>query len=691
MTRDPRYDVLFEPMRIGPKTARNRFYQVPHCTGMGRLWPSPSAASRGVKAEGGWAVVCTEQCDIHPTANVLRQIRLWDDQDIAPLARTAEAIHIHGALAGVELVHNGHRTPNLESREIPLAPTARPVHGVFPVSARAMDKSDIAALRRWHRQAAINARRAGFDIVYVYAGHDLCLPMHFLSRRHNQRTDEYGGSLENRVRLLRELLCDTHEAVGDACAIALRIAVDELLGPDGVTAEGEGREIVTMLAEIPDLWDVNISAWDNDSQTSRFAQEGYQEAYTGFVKSLTSKPVVGVGRYTSPDHMASLIRAGTLDFIGAARPSIADPFLPTKVSEGRIEDIRECIGCNICVSGNNLAHPMRCTQNPTMSEEWRRGWHPERMPVAPRREIVLIVGAGPAGLEAARGLGQRGYGVRLAEARRVLGGRVTRESSLPGLAVWARVRDWRVTQIGKLPEVEVYPESRLDVNDVLASECDVVAIATGSRWREDGTGRLRRQPIPGLQSLPVFTPDTIMDGAQPKGEVVVFDDDHYYMGGIIAELLAGRGLRVTLVTPESMASAFTVYTLEQAKIQAKLLNLGVTIVTATSVAAVSPGEVELSCVYTRKQRRIVADSLVLVTGQNSEDALYRALIARPEDLAHAGIRKVVRIGDSLAPGLIAAAVWSGHRFAREIERDDNDAAGFLRENVEIADLTEAAS
>ncbi len=686
MARDPRFDPLFEPMRIGPKTARNRFYQVPHCTGMGRAWPTPSAVSRGVKAEGGWAVVCTEQCDIHQTGNILSQVRLWDEKDIAPLARTAERIHAHGSLAGIELVHNGYRVANAESRDAPMAPSARPIYGIQPGTARAMDKSDIRAVRRWHRQAALNARKAGFDIVYVYAGHDLALPMHFLGRRHNHRSDEYGGSLENRSRLLRELLEDTHDAVGGDCAVALRIALDELLGPAGITSAGEGRELVEMLAEMPDLWDVNVSAWENDSVTARFAEEGYQETHTGFVKSLTTKPVVGVGRYTSPDRMAELVRRGVLDFIGAARPSIADPFLPRKIEEGRLDDIRECIGCNVCVSGNNLRHPMRCTQNPTMSEEWRRGWHPER--IAPRSgsDRILVVGAGPAGLEAARALGQRGYEVKLAEATRELGGRVSRECRLPGLASWGRVRDWRVGQIAKLSNVEIFRESRMTVEDVLASECGVVALATGSRWRADGVGRHHSFALDGLGRLPVLTPDSIMAGERPAGPVIVYDDDHYYMGGVIAEKLRRDGLEVTLVTPESMASSFTQYTLEQTRIQARLIEIGVTILVSTDLAALHAGEVELACAYTGRTRRIAAGSVVMVTMQSPDDALYQALAGRPEALAAAGIRKLACIGDALAPGIIANAVWYGHRFAREFDRPEADNVDFRRENVELAEI-----
>ncbi len=684
MVRDPRYDVLFEPVKIGPVTARNRFYQVPHCNGLGHVRPRAHAAMRGMKAEGGWAVVCTEEVEIHPTSDLSPYIegRLWDDRDLPALQLLTDAIHAHGALAGIELVHNGYHVPNHATRLPPMAPSAIAVSTYDPVQARAMDKTDIRAFRKWHRDAALRAKRAGFDIVYVYAGHGMTLAHHFLLPRLNQRSDEYGGSLENRVRLTRELIEETKDAVGDACAVAFRFAVDELMGPGGMTSEDEGRAVVEMLAELPDLWDVNVSDWSNDSATARLQpQEGYQDPYTAFVKSLTSKPVVGVGRFTSPDAMVARIRSGALDMIGAARPSIADPFLPRKIESGRIDEIRECIGCNICVSSDNIGIPIRCTQNPTMGEEWRRGWHPERIAPKASDDPVLVVGAGPAGLECALQLARRGYPVTLAEASRELGGRAARESRLPGLASWARVRDWREHLLKQMPNVEIYRESRLGPDDILGFGIAHVFVATGAAWRRDGLGREHRAPIPGLDSVAVLTPDDVLGGTTVSGRVVVFDDDHYYMGGVLAEKLAEAGCDVALVTPAVEVSTWTRNTLEQTRIQAGLIERGVEIHVSASVAACTPGAVTLACAYTGRRREIACETLMLVTERAPEDALHRVLAADGERLRASGIRTLRAIGDCWAPGTIAAAVFEGHRAAREFEADPSEveAALFKRE------------
>ena len=686
MTRDSRYDVLFEPVKIGPVTAKNRFYQAPHCNGMGRSFPSSMAAMRGVKAEGGWAVVSTEQIEIHPTGDFTpgTEGRLWSDQDIPYLARMCDAVHEHGALASIEPVHNGKWPGNLYSREIPIFPTHMPVpsHN-FPLQARAMTKADIRAYRRWHLDAVKRAKTAGFDIICCYAGHNLSLAGQFMLPRYNFRNDEYGGSLVNRVRLFREIIEDTKDAVGDTMGVIARFAVDELRGSAGLQAHGEGREIVEMLAELPDLWDVNVAEWHNDSQTSRFADEGYQEPFIDFVKQVTSKPVVAVGRYTTPDRMVSLINQGVVDMIGAARPSIADPFLPKKIEQGRIEDIRECIGCNICVAWNNMTAPMRCTQNPTKGEEWRRGWHPER--IAPKADdgSVLIVGAGPAGLEAALAAGRRGYQVILAEGAAELGGRVSRESRLPGLSAWARVRDYRAYQLSQMANVDIYRSSVLSAEDVLEFGATHVAIATGSSWRRDGYGRNHQFPIPGTGGGNVLSPDDIMAGLRPEGRVLVYDDDHYYMGSVMAEQLVADGHEVVLVTPAALVASWTDYTLEQHRIQARMLEIGVEVVTSHLLQEITANEATIGCVFSGKKRRLDVAAVVMVVSRLPNDKLHQALAADAESLAQAGIRTLRPIGDCRGPATIAAAVYEGHRFARELGEETADIP-FAREIAELA-------
>jgi dimethylamine/trimethylamine dehydrogenase len=680
MTRDPRYDILFQPVKIGPVTAKNRFYQVPHCNGMGYQSPQAHAGMRGMKAEGGWAVVSTEECEIHWTGDVSPYIeaRLWDDHDIPHNAMMCEAVHRHGALAAAELTHNGPSASNLVSRE-PLMGPRHEMSRYYPWQARRMDRSDIRDYRRWHREACIRAKKAGFDIVYVYAGHDLSLPMHFLQKRRNDRSDEYGGSLENRVRLFREVIEDAKDAVGDSCGIAVRFAVDELMGPDGITAESEGRDVVGLLAELPDLWDVNLADWKNDSVTSRFAEEGYQERYIGFVKKLTSKPVVGVGRYTSPDHMVKLIKSGVMDMIGAARPSIADPFLPKKIEEGRIEDIRECIGCNICVTGDNTVTPIRCTQNPTMAEEWRKGWHPEVIAAKESEDRILVVGAGPSGLEAARALGQRGYDVHLAEAGMQLGGRVTLESGLPGLSAWGRVRDYRSFQIGKMQNVTIYRDSRLTAAEIRDFGFEHVVLATGATWRKDGVGRSHPLGIDGLGGPQVFSPDDVMAGKLPAtGPVVVYDDEHFYMGGLLAERLRERGLDVTLVTPDNVVSSWTGYTLELAHINKRLRQLGIKVVTAKEAVRYQDGLLHLACVFGGEGAEVPAAAVVPVTARLPNEELWLELDADQDAWRAAGIKSVSRIGDCLAPGLIAQAVYSGHSFARGFDKPKSDSVPFRR-------------
>ena len=681
--RDPRYDILFEPMKIGPVTAKNRFYQVPHCNGGGYRDPSAAAEMRGIKAEGGWGVIFTEQCEMHHTSEITPfiELRLWEDKDIPQLRKMSERMKQHGALAGIQLAYSGINGPNLYTKEVPLAPSAMPIRTFSndPIQARSMDKQDIRNLRRWFVNAAKRSKDAGFDLICLYGAHGFGIFQHFLSSATNQRTDEYGGSLENRARFSQEVITDIREAVGDTMAITLRVSLDETIGKLGFS-NAEVRDYIEMNKDLPDLWDLARGSWEDCSGPSRFKEEAAQEELVRGIRELTDKPIVGVGRFTSPDVMVKQIRSGVLDFIGCARPSIADPFLPKKIEEGRIEDIRECIGCNICITGDMTMSISRCTQNPTFMEEWRKGWHPENMNPKGDSDNVLIIGSGPAGLEAAWALCRRGYQVAVAEARSEIGGRVVREAKLPGLAAWGRVVDYRKYQLSQRPNVDIYLDSKLTADDVMEFGFQNIAIATGATWRRDGVARQHVVPMPIAPDAKVYTPDDLMDGKIPEGKIVLYDDDHYYMGGVLAELLAKRGADVTLITPAAFVSDWTNNTLEQAAIHSRLVAAGVKIVLNRGVVEINADHVVSNCSYTDQTEIYPADAIVMVVAREETSELYNALKEREAEWADAGIKSVKIIGDANAPGPIAWATYAGHRYARELDAADiGDALPFRRE------------
>ena len=379
----------------------------------------------------------------------------------------------------------------------------------------------------------------------------------------------------------------------------------------------------------------------------------------------------------------SQIKNGVQDFIGAARPSIADPFLPNKIDQGRIDDIRECIGCNICYAHDTLGSPIRCTQNPTMGEEWRRGWHPERVPPRHGDETVLVIGSGPAGLEAACTLGQRGYSVILAEAETELGGRINSESRLPGLAEWARVRDWRMGQIAKSSNIEVYPDNRLDAPAVLELGMQHVIIATGAKWRSDGVGRWRSTVFEGWDLPNVISVDKILNGHLPDASVVIFDDDHYYMASTIALKLSAEGIDVTLVTPQGRAAGWSYYTDEQHMTVKAMCSAGIEIVTDRGLNYFQHNRIGLECVFSGRKSDIAAAYLIPVTARIPLVDLWLELEFRAEEFHANGGISMQRIGDCVAPGIIASAVYAGHKAARELGVDNLDQLEIKRDRVVV--------
>ncbi len=490
--RDPRHDVLFEPVRIGPKTLRNRFYQVPHCTGFGVEKPFTQARHRALKAEGGWASVCTEYCAINPESDEYPFVsaRLWDAGDVRALRLMTEGAHEHGALAAVELWHGGIHVEARESRTVPLAPSQIASEFEPLVVPKAMELSDIRRTQDDWVAAALRAREAGFDIVYVYGSHTY-LPTQFLSPRYNHRTDAYGGSFENRARFWLETLERVRAAVGDDCAIAIRIAADTLEGA-GIEPE-EGLAFIRAAEPLVDLFDCVVGGLAGaarlDAGASRFFGTGYQLEWTARFREATAKPIVGTGLMVDPDVMADVIESGVWDLIGAARPSIADPFLPVKIEQGRYDEIRACIGCNACYALANRGRHLGCTQNATAGEEHRRGWHPERFERAAGAEREVLVDR----RRARRASSARSCSPSAASRACASSTRPTRSAaacagsrSCPASTPGAASSSGAAARSSASPTSSSSPASRLHAADVRASGADLVVVATGAHWSLDG-------------------------------------------------------------------------------------------------------------------------------------------------------------------------------------------------------------
>ena len=661
MTQSSPYDILFTPIKIGPVEAPNRFFAAPHSTGHGWTEPNGAIALRAMKAEGGWGTVAVGLTEISPNSDFANHPmeRIWDDSDLPRHKLQVNAIKTHGALTAIELGHGGMQSRNLTTGLPVIGPSNLSVlRPEMPIQSRAMDIADIQLFRNEHKAAVKRSVNAGYDIIYVYAAHGLSILNHFLSINTNKRSDQYGGTFENRIRLLREVLEDTLDVVKGERAVALRFSVAEPGNPNGLLHDGEGRDVIEALAELPDLWDVNISGWSNDSQSARFSEEGFQLDYTNFVKSLTTKPVVGVGRFTSPDLMASLIKNKNLDLIGGARPSIADPFLPNKIKNNSIENIRECIGCNVCVSMDAYGVPVKCTQNPTISEEWRNGWHPESPPISKGSESHLIIGAGPAGLECALTLANAGHRVSIAEARDEPGGRVTREASLPGLSTWLRVRDYRVYQLSQKKDAQLYLSSKMSLNDITEFGSDTISIATGAAWRDDWVGSTNFDKII-TKKYNLFTPDDVMSKKlthMSPSKFIVYDDDHYYMASVIAEKLSQDGHSVTYITPLPTIATWTQYTLEQATITERLQSLGIKFLLNSKMTQ----DQRFLNTIENKEFTIDTKNLIFVGGRVSNDKLFY------DSKSIESLGNIFLTGDCLAPRTIQAAVLSGHQVARKI-------------------------
>jgi dimethylglycine catabolism A len=653
----PEYRHLFSSLRVGGLALKNRIFSSGHAEAMAEEGkPGPRLrAYHEAKARGGAALtIIGGSTSVHPSspASSWNMIANHDDSVIAGYRGVADAVHRHDCRVMSQLTHMGRRSQSdVEQMHVLLAPSQIPekVHREVP---HEIEPEQIAMVVRAFGDATRRCREGGLDGVELSFAHNHLVDQ-FWSPLFNQRTDAYGGSLENRMRFGFEVLREIRRQVGRDWVLGARISGDEMT-PGGLTA-ADMAEIARRLAAsglVDFLSIIGGAAHTLPLQALAVPNMSHPRGVflpivAAIKAAVPGMPIFHAGRIVDPAHADQVIADGAIDMVGMTRALIADPDLPNKVREGRGDDVRVCVGANEgCIDRIYQGKPVTCIQNPRTGRELEMG-EPERA-AAPKR--VLIVGAGVAGLEAARVAAQRGHRVTLLERDAQVGGQILIASRAPERAELAGILRYLARQVEKLM-VECRLRVEATADSVLAESPDVVVIATGSHPHVP--------PLPGLDGKHVVTDrDVLLDRVEVGERVILVDDVHTQQGLSTAEHLLDRGRKVDVLSRVFYAGQDVGVT-SIAPLYTRLFAKGATFTPHTELVAVEGSAVVVANALTRSQRRIEGvDTVVLAMGSRSTDALYRALKGKVPVL-HA-------IGDCVAPRGVHQAILEGTRVARTV-------------------------
>lgn len=642
------FPLLLSPLRIGPALLRNRIVSTGHDTVMahdGQVSEQLIAYQRA-RAEGGTGLIVIQVAGVHSSAKYTYHVLMADTDDCIPgYARLVEAIHAPGATAFGQLLHPGREIMQSQEGSLPVSLSASATPNErFRVMPRAMSSALIGEVIEGFGEAASRLQRAGIDGVEIVASHGY-LPAQFLNPRVNIRTDEYGGSLEQRLRFLRESIEAVRARVEDRIAVGLRISVDEA-SHDGLESD-EVLEALALLESDGTLDYVSTVVGSSATLSGSdhiaapmFSEAAYAAPILAPVKAVLSVPVIVTGRVNQPQEAEAILRAGQADAVGMTRALICDPRMPEKAADGRAEEIRACIGCNqACIGHFHLGYPISCIQHPETGHEMTFG---TVIPTVTRATIV-VVGGGPAGLKAAAVAAERGHRVTLVEQAARVGGQVLTAERIPGRAEFGGA----ITNLHAEAEragVEIRTGTRADAQLVNELGAGTVIIATGARPR---TPAIEREG-----SLPVIQAVDVLEGcAVPPGPVLVVDWRSDWVSLGVARALAEAGHRVTLATNGHGAGEMLQQYVRDAMV-ASLARLGVTTIPLTRLYGVDDDTAYLQHVLTEEP--VIVEGLaavVLAAGSESVDDLG-------DELESAGVR-VLRAGDCLAPRTVEEAVLEG--------------------------------
>ena len=627
---------LFSPFKIGSLTIRNRVFMSPHgMVGMG-IGTDAQVGYFEARAKGGCGFMVIASCQVVPAPQVPPGwfIEAYNREHIPAIRRIVDAAHRHDSRIVVQGVW-------MQADPATGQASGGAPHTVLSDSQpRSMTVPEIKALVEAHIIAAQHAEEAGADGFEFPIGGGAGLQS-FTSPLYNTRTDAYGGSLENRMRMVMEIIDGIRARCRPDFVLGLAVNADDTtLGGEGLS---EGLAICKMLSDSGKVDWLRITARGQKPQMthyhypSSYMPEGTHVYAAAEVKKVVNIPVVSGGRILSAAYGDQLIDEGKLDMIFVARSVIADPEWSNKSRLGQASEIRACIGdLEGCFLRSCIGHPVGCTVNPEINSE-----HLPLTPAAKSKRVV-IAGGGPAGLQAAMVAAQRGHQVTLLEKSGLLGGHVTLQAKLPGLEDRSDIIRWLQLQLGKYPvDIRLNTEATPALIAKLGAEA--VIVTTGARYARNGVSKNQLTAIPSADLAHVLTPeDLLLDHARTGQRIVVYDNTSYEVGPGIAEMLADQGKEVIFVTIDS-GLAMSVTEIGINKVIAKRLLPKASFVPQTRIIAIDPASVTLEHIYTGAVTLLEnIDTTILVTSKPPVEALFHALIDKGVELHVAGDAREAR-------------------------------------------------
>ena len=661
----PKYPHVFSPIRLGPVEIPTRFFFAPHGSSLsaGAKPSDDLVAYSAERVRGGGCGLVIVALVAHERGRT-RQPSPHPPENIAAFRVMADAIHEAGGKIFGQIFYWWGGAGQWQPLSPP-APSMGPSTRQFgysdrTVSTHAMSREEIRGMHAAVRQSAAHLKAAGFDGVMLHGSHAGLIEQ-FLSPYFNARTDEYGGSLENRMRFLLESLQAAREGAGPELAVGMRFNCDELL-PGGYGVE-TARQVVGEVCRrgLVDFIDLDVGVepqqFHHGMPTSFVEPQPYRPFVERVRTAAQGVPVLSVlGRVTSMAEAEAAIAAGVVDVVGAARQLIAEPEFVKNAREGREEQSRTCIACNWCTAAQGDG-AQGCTINPASYRE--RLWGADSFTPAARPSRVVVVGGGPGGMEAARVAALRGHDVTLFESRDALGGALALWARLPGRETYGRAVDWWSRELARL-KVDIRLNAAADEAAVLREAPDAVIVATGARYSRGGRSITLDADLTGSDRPCVLRPeDILLGGAQPTGRVVLVDGEGLHASSGIAERLGRAGADVLYVTAGfTPMSPRVVDNFEGRFIAQRLKEAGVRFAPTTWVREIREHEIVLYDVHTNGERIVPIDYVVLSTGREPVDELSRALEGK--------VSQLFTIGDALAARPLAAASYEGQLFARHI-------------------------